>query len=222
MSGMYDPSGRGEVTIDTNYGINYEGEIISDILVIPYQVEIDGELYKITSVDLMVSSDNWSRSFPDVNTIIYPNTVTEIFGQKNTTPLGENSVLEKVVLPHNITCIPDGLFSACTNIKEITIPNAVTEIEKSAFFACEKLTTITIPSGVTNIAYETFRSCNLLETINIPKTVEFIDDYAFFYCSSLTAINYEGTEEEWNAITIGSYNSTLTNATINYNYNYNM
>ena len=219
MSGMYDPSGRGEVTIDTNYGINYEGEIISDILVIPYQVEIDGELYKITSVDLRVRSDNWSRSFPDVNTIIYPNTVTEIFGRRNKTAGGENSVLEKVVLPHNITCIPDGLFSACTNIKEITIPNAVTEIEGSAFFECEKLTTITIPSGVINIGEEAFWDCRSLETINIPKTVTSISKRAFQDCNAITTVNYEGTEEEWNAITIGSYNSTLTNATINYNYN---
>ena len=42
--------------------------------------------------------------------------------------------------------------------------------------------------------------------------------YAFFYCSSLTAVNYEGTEEEWNAITIEQKNESLTNATINYNY----
>ena len=219
MSGMYDPSGRGEVTIDTNYGINYEGEIISDILVIPYQVEIDGELYKITSVDLRVWSDNWSRSFPDVNTIIYPNTVTEIFGRRNTVAGGENSVLEKVVLPPNITCIPNGLFSVCTNIKEITIPNAVTEIEGSAFYNCDKLTTITIPSGVTNIAYGTFERCSLLETINIPKDIEFIDENAFNNCYALTTVNYEGTEEEWNAITIERGNQYLTNATINYNYN---
>ena len=37
---------------DTNYRINYSG--ITDTLVIPYQTEIDGEIYTITEVDLSI------------------------------------------------------------------------------------------------------------------------------------------------------------------------
>ena len=38
---------------DTNYKINYEG--ITDTLIVPYQVEIDGEMYKVTEVNLTVT-----------------------------------------------------------------------------------------------------------------------------------------------------------------------
>ena len=37
-------------------------------------------------------------------------------------------------------------------------------------------------------------------------------------CSSLTDVYYTGAQEEWNSITIGSNNDSLTNATIHYNY----
>ncbi len=210
---------------DTNYGINYEGEIISDILVIPYQVEIDGELYKITSVDLRIYSNSYhdGQQFPFVNTIIYPNTVTEIFG----TGQGDheehgNSTLKKLVLPSNITSIPQFICNSCISLEEITLPNNVESIEKYAFTYCEALKTIIIPNGVKSIGDGAFSGCETLEEITIPKTVTSISERAFQLCDALTTVNYEGTEEEWNAITIGSYNSTLTNATINYNYNYNM
>ena len=61
---------------DTNYEIQYEG--ITDTLVIPYQVEIDGEMYKVIEVNLSVSSGYGSAS-PHIENIIFPNTVTEIY-----------------------------------------------------------------------------------------------------------------------------------------------
>ena len=36
------------------------------------------------------------------------------------------------------------------------------------------------------------------------------------YCDGLTTVNYRGTQEQWNAITIGSDNDSLLNATINF------
>ncbi len=42
---------------DTNYKINYEG--ITDTLIVPYQVEIDGEMYRVTEVNLTVTGKNW-------------------------------------------------------------------------------------------------------------------------------------------------------------------
>lgn len=84
------------------------------------------------------------------------------------------------------------------NIKEITevvIPDSITTIRDYAFGGFTGLTSIAIPSSVTNIGSRAF------------------DD-----CTALTTVNYRGTEEQWNAITIGSGNSCLTGATINYNY----
>ena len=41
-----------------------------------------------------------------------------------------------------------------------------------------------------------------------------IGDSAFAYCSSLTSVIYCGTQEQWDAISIGSDNTPLTNATL--------
>lgn len=58
-------------------------------------------------------------------------------------------------------------------------------------------------------------------TIAIPKNIEnapvkTIADSAFSACESLTDVHYEGTEEEWNGITIGTGNEKLENATFHY------
>jgi hypothetical protein len=52
----------------------------------------------------------------------------------------------------------------------------------------------------------------------IPDSVTLIDYHAFNDCSKLKDVYYTGSEEEWNAILIGSCNPSLTNATIHYNY----
>ncbi len=44
---------------DTNYKINYEG--ITDTLIVPYQVEIDGEMYKVTEVNLTVTGKGYNE-----------------------------------------------------------------------------------------------------------------------------------------------------------------
>ncbi len=189
---------------DTYYKVIYNGEPISDILVIPYQVEIDGELYEITEVNLFVTgaSESARSVLPRVKTIIFPNTVEKII-EPNHTPLGVNNLddphyrheLEQIILPKSLTLIPDRYFYTCVNLAEVTIPENVTSIGEYAFHYCCALTTITIPKSVTRI-----------------------DGYAFNNCPALTTVNYEGTEEEWNEITISYGNSDLTNATINCNY----
>ncbi len=80
---------------DWYYKITYDG--ITDVLVIPYEVELDenanvtenGEMYKITEVDLSVVGDyDWEdmyygKSFPSVKKIVYPNTVEKIERREN-------------------------------------------------------------------------------------------------------------------------------------------
>ena len=93
-----------------------------------------------------------------------------------------------------------------------------TSIGFQAFEGCTGLTSITIPDGFTSIADWAFYNCTSLNSINIPDSVTSIRNWAFENCTSLTDVYYTGTVAQWTAITIGSKNRPLTNATIHYNY----
>ena len=98
------------------------------------------------------------------------------------------------------------------------IPDSVTSIGERAFYGCSSLESIVIPDSVTSIGYWAFRGCSSLESIVIPDSVTSIGERAFEGCSSLTDVYYTGSESEWKAISIGYFNTYLTNVTIHYNY----
>ena len=75
-----------------------------------------------------------------------------------------------------------------------------------------------IPDSVTTIGMNAFSGCTGLTSVTIPAGVIEIDMNAFASCSSLTTVNYKGTQEQWEQISIGSYNVYLTDATIKYGY----
>ena len=65
-------------------------------------------------------------------------------------------------------------------------------------------TEFVIPDSVTTIGDSAFNVCRSLTSIEIPDSVTTIGDYAFCLCNSLTSIVFEGTVEEWNAISKGT------------------
>ena len=205
------------------YKIKYDG--ITDVLVIPYQVELDengkvtenGEMYKITEVDLSVrgysygTNNYYGKSFPSIKKVIYPNTVekvdkkenidfidfanvqqpSEIILSKKLTNIGKgffsNTSIESIEIPEGVNNINDYTFSQ-SSIRNITIPNGVTNIGNYAFYGCEALTSITIPNSVTNIGDSAFLNCTSLTNIEIPNSVTNIGNSTFSKCTSLTNI----------------------------------
>ena len=78
-------------------------------------------------------------------------------------------------------CIAGDAFYQCENFEHIEIPNNVVTICTNAFYFCKMMNSVTIPSSVTKIQY-----------------------HAFDYCTSLTSITFNGTVEQWNAVTKGN------------------
>ena len=126
--------------------------------------------------------------------------------------------LISITLPAGLTSIGNDAFTGCNNLINVVIPESVTEIGHDAFKSCSKLINAEIPEGVTTINEQTFAYCSSLTSVTIPASVTYIDYSAFEDCNSLTTVNYRGTQEQWEQISIGSDNTYLTNATINYNY----
>lgn len=94
------------------------------------------------------------------------------------------------------------------------VPNGIKSVGNDAFDNCENLTSIIIPDSVTTIDYGAFSNCTSLTSITIPKSVTSIGDFVFSH-NGLTDIYYEGTEDEWNQISIES--SIPSDITIHYN-----
>ena len=167
--GGYDKTTGQQVLNDTNYKINYEG--ITDTLIVPYQVEIDGEMYRVTEVNLTVTGKD--RTFigevglPNIENIIYPDTVKKIIGIPNWDfgKYTEKSVLKTCILPSKITEIPEQLFKNSEELTEISIPKGITKIGEYAFLRCKALRNVNIPNGVTEIGSGAFSSCTKLASV---------------------------------------------------------
>ena len=177
--GGYNPDNTGTIK-DTNYKIILDdGTTISETLVIPYQVDGQyveggetGEMYRITEVSAGVYWNRFACGYilPNVETIIYPNTVKVIDG--NDFILGNDEgkdrrTPKKIILSQNLEVIGDNAFVGCYELTDIVIPKTVTSIGDSAFYRCTNLTNITIPENVTSIGNLAFDSTKW--KANLPK-----------------------------------------------------
>lgn len=116
--------------------------------------------------------------------------------------------IKRMVIPDHIISIGEAAFEGCTGLELITIPSSVNQIDRRAFADCTSLKEIVIPKGVTRIADNTFDGCTSLRSISISSTVTSISSFAFGNdnsgAASLKEVKYNGTKEQWDAISIGS------------------
>lgn len=142
------------------------------------------------------------------------------------------SSLTSIAIGNGVTSIDGSAFSGCTNLKNVYINDIAAwcnidytdsgsypiRYEGYIYLNGELITELVIPDGVTSIGDWAFYNCSSLTSITIANSVTSIGYSAFSGCSDLTDVYYTGSEEEWKAISIGSNNSNLSNATIHYNY----
>ena len=110
-----------------------------------------------------------------------------------------------------VTSIGQSAFYYCRSLTSVNIPDSVTSIDNSAFSGCSSLTSIAIPDSVTDILSSAFGGCSKLTSVTIPVSVKFIGSSAFENCSSLTRITFNGTTEQWVAITKIYWNENAGN-----------
>lgn len=113
--------------------------------------------------------------------------------------------------------IADSAFLNCTGLTSVIIPDSVISIGHATFIGCSSLTSITIPDSVTSIGASAFSGCSSLTSITIPDSVIIINYEAFYNCSALSDVYYNGTENQWNRVSIQTGNDPLLYATMHYN-----
>lgn len=164
----------------------------------------------------------------------YLSAITSIEVPDTVTSIGEMAFLgctslNTVKLSTGVAKIEKNAFGSCSALQEVQVakdnPNfssldgvlySKAQDTLVIYPAAKTDAAYTIPSGVTSVAMYAFSENPYLETLTIPNSLIKVGDSAFFNCKNLRSVSYNGTEEEWNQITIGLLNEKLTGANIQY------
>lgn len=82
---------------------------------------------------------------------------------------------ETIILPDDITVLPEGVCSGLNKLRTVVIPYGVTEIKEDAFAYCSSLKNISIPETVKTVGNYAFYNCDY-NYVKIPDTVESVGD----------------------------------------------
>lgn len=108
----------------------------------------------------------------------------------------------EILLPETMKIIDWQAFADCTKLETLIIPDSATDLTHEMLINCTALKTVRLPAGIQRVYGSMFENCTSLTELHLPKTITIIGGFAFRNCTSLTDIYFEGTEEEWNAISI--------------------
>ena len=144
------------------------------------------------------------------------NLITSIRLEEGVTTVGNYAFLYcsqavSVSLPQTLTAVNAFAFWQCTALDSVVIPEGVTVLGSGAFQNCSSLTSVTLPETLTHIDLAAFSACSRLETVTLPHSLTTLGKSVFGGCP-LSRVLYNGTEEEWAAIDVGSNNAELTDA----------
>lgn len=126
--------------------------------------------------------------------ILLPPAVNEVTGYDGTSRVD-------VVIP--ATVMDEGVQ------KNVEVIGAMT-------FQNKPITGITIPETTKTIKGYAFTGCVQMTTVRINSTNVVIENDAFSTCPKITDVYFAGTQEQWEALSIGTGNDTLKSATIHY------
>ena len=128
---------------------------------------------------------------------------------------GIRNVIE-VIIPNNITLLPNHVFEACSNLEKVVLPNGISSIGGSFCYDCPNLVELNLPDGLENTGTYFLYGCGLDEVIFpygvsaiksrtltssnvsnvvIPKSVTSIGDHVFLDCQNLSYIEIPNSIE---------------------------
>lgn len=88
------------------------------------------------------------------------------------------------------------------------------DVRPYAFYNCSGLKSVAVSDETKYISDCSFGGCADLEEIMLPVTVTHIGESAFDGCGSLATVWYEGTQKQWEKISIGDNNAPMEDVEI--------
>lgn len=146
--------------------------------------------------------------------------------------------VKSITLPDSVGYLGESIFKGCALLELVNIPDKVEIIEAQSFLNCSSLVSLKIPdsikvivdtafdgtparieevkSGVTYIDGWIVDADASLTTLTLGTDIRGIVNNVFDDCRGLTSIHFEGTLNEWLALTESSVNPQLENVAISY------
>lgn len=139
------------------------------------------------------------------------------------TAYGERNIMEEnialvteIVVGEGITKLGENAFAEQLSVTKVTLPSTLTTLSVSCFKNCPKLRTVSGGKSIATIAESAFKYCTVLESIELSSALREVDWCAFDETPDTITIRFDGTEAQWNAITVDSGNDSFKNATVVY------
>ncbi len=128
------------------------------------------------------STENVFSGLTQLDSITIPASITTLGTFENCT------ALKKVVLPEELTAIPNNCFRNCSSLASLVLPDGITSIGTSVFSGCSSLKSVKLPSGMKTLPNGLFSGCSALLEITFPEELTAIPDNCFQNCSALETL----------------------------------
>lgn len=176
---------------------------LSENLIIPSSVEVDNNVYDVTSIEANAFSGISKFSYLEI-----PASVTSIGNNAfsgcthllkvkfvdSDSPLvtdgeifGKNATIEYLELGRylqpNAKTEPSQFYES--QLKDIVFSPCIKKIPRSLFSYCRNLYKVTIPEGIVELEDFCFTYCTELKELNFPSTLEKIGEYSFNYSGAI-------------------------------------
>ena len=103
----------------------------------------------------------------------------------------EEKEVKELIIPENITKIPDYTFFTCNSLTSVAIPKTITSIGKSAFQGCENITSLDLSNAVCSMKESAFSGCDGLTSVFIPHGITLSGNSVFQGCNGLTSVTFD-------------------------------
>lgn len=117
--------------------------------------------------------------------------------------LGTNAdiVVPEMINETVITSIDRYAFMGNSIVASVSIPDSIITLQNQVFQSCSNLISVTIGNGIKTLPMCLFAYCSNLKNVTIENNVTTIEREVFGDCQALELITFNGTVEQWNAIT---------------------